>query len=192
MFLGHYGLAFGAKRVAPAVSLAWLVFAAQLLDEIWPVFLLLGVEKVRIAPGLMAANSLDFVSYPYSHSLLASIVWGGLVAVAFFAFKHSSGGYFALQRVRTHALILGALVVSHWFLDLPMHRPDLQLIPGHFDTRGTRPVELDADNIRRRVRPVWRGPRAVLAVDTCARPNRQLGIMGNGRGFGAVLRGKRL
>jgi hypothetical protein len=130
MFLGHYGLALGAKRYAPAVSLGWLVAAAQLLDEIWPIFLLLGIEKVRIAPGLMAANSLDFVSYPYSHSLLTAIGWAVIAGVSYYAVKHAKGGYFSVERVRSHAVIVGLLVVSHWLLDLPMHRPDLPLMPG--------------------------------------------------------------
>ena len=120
MFLGHYGVAFAAKRAAPRASLGALTFAAQFLDELWPILLLLGVEQVRIVPGLMAANPLDFVYYPYSHSLLMAIVWGILVGVA----------YFLLRRYGRGAWIMGALVVSHWFLDLPMHRPDLPLWPG--------------------------------------------------------------
>jgi membrane-bound metal-dependent hydrolase YbcI (DUF457 family) len=120
MFLGHYGVAFAAKRAAPRTSLGALTFAAQFLDELWPILLLLGVEQVRIVPGLMAANPLDFVYYPYSHSLLMAVIWGILVA----------GAYFLLKRNGRGALIMGALVVSHWFLDLPMHRPDLPLWPG--------------------------------------------------------------
>ena len=75
MFLGHYGVAFAAKRAAPRTSLGALAFAAQFLDELWPILLLLGVEKVKIVPGLMAASPLDFTHYPYSHSLLMAIVW---------------------------------------------------------------------------------------------------------------------
>jgi membrane-bound metal-dependent hydrolase YbcI (DUF457 family) len=97
-----------------------LVFAGEFLDELWPILLLLGVEQVRIVPGLMAASPLDFVHYPWSHSLLMAVVWGVLVAAICLAFhKHGRG-----------ALVLGALVVSHWFLDLPMHRKDLPLWPG--------------------------------------------------------------
>jgi hypothetical protein len=120
MFLGHYGVAFAAKRAAPRTSLGALTFAAQFLDELWPILLLLGVEQVRIVPGLMAANPLDFVYYPYSHSLLMALVWGILIG----------GGYFLLRRYGRGAWIMGVLVVSHWFLDLPMHRPDLPLLPG--------------------------------------------------------------
>jgi len=120
MILGHYGLAFASKRVVPRASLGTLTFAAQWLDELWPILLLLGVEHVRPAPGLMAANSLDFSYYPFSHSLLMAIVWGIVI-----------GGihYFRRRETRT-ALTIGALVVSHWLLDLPMHRPDLPLAPG--------------------------------------------------------------
>ncbi|HEX9607273.1 MAG TPA: hypothetical protein VF962_08590, partial [Gemmatimonadaceae bacterium] len=112
-------MAFAAKRAAPSTSLGALTFAAQFLDELWPILLLVGVEQVRIVPGLMAANPLDFVYYPYSHSLLMAIVWGILVA----------GSYFPLRRYGRGAWIMGALVGSHWFLDLPMHRPDLPLWP---------------------------------------------------------------
>jgi hypothetical protein len=53
MLLGHYGIAFSAKRVAPRTSLGTLFFAAQLLDELWPLLLLLGLEQVRVVPGLI-------------------------------------------------------------------------------------------------------------------------------------------
>ncbi|HEX6628724.1 MAG TPA: metal-dependent hydrolase [Gemmatimonadaceae bacterium] len=120
MFLGHYGLALAAKRAAPRTSLGALVFAAQFLDELWPILLLLGVEQVRIVPGLMVASDLQFVYYPFSHSLLMAIVWGALVG----------GGYFVFRRYRRGAWVVGLLVVSHWFLDLPMHQKDLPLWPG--------------------------------------------------------------
>jgi membrane-bound metal-dependent hydrolase YbcI (DUF457 family) len=124
MFLGHYGLAFAAKRAAPRASLGTLFFAAQFLDELWPIFLLMGLEQVHISPGLMKANALDFASYPYSHSLGMAAVWSVLVG----------GVHYALRRDRRAALVVGGLVLSHWFLDLPMHRPDLPLWPG----TGTR------------------------------------------------------
>jgi hypothetical protein len=120
MFLGHYGLAFASKRVAPRTKLGTLVFAAQWADELWPILLLLGVERVRIVPGLMAASPLDFVAYPISHSLLVDIGWGALIG----------GLYYAVRRDVRGAVVVGALVVSHWVLDLLVHRPDLPLWPG--------------------------------------------------------------
>jgi membrane-bound metal-dependent hydrolase YbcI (DUF457 family) len=97
-----------------------LAFAAQFLDELWPILLLLGVEQVRIVPGLMATNPLNFVYYPFSHSLLMAIVWAIMIAAI----------YFFVTRYRRGAWVIGLLVVSHWFLDVPMHRPDLPLWPG--------------------------------------------------------------
>ncbi len=120
MFLGHYGIAFASKRAAPRTSLGALTFAAEFLDELWPILLLLGVEQVRIVPGLMAMSPLEFTYYPYSHSLLMAVVWGILIG----------GAYFVLRRYGRGAWILGALVVSHWFLDVPMHARDLPLWPG--------------------------------------------------------------
>jgi hypothetical protein len=117
MFLGHYGVALAAKRAAPSTSLGALTFAAQFLDELWPILLLIGLEQVKIVPGLMAASPLDFVYYPISHSLVMAITWGILIG----------GSYFALIRYAPGAWMMAALVVSHWFLDVPMHRPDLPL-----------------------------------------------------------------
>jgi len=120
MFLGHYGVAFAARRAAPRTSLGTTIFAAQFLDELWPVLLLLGLEQVRIVPGLMAASALDFVSYPISHSLATAAGWGALIGA----------GYFAVRRYGRGAWVVGASVASHWLLDAPMHRPDLPLWPG--------------------------------------------------------------
>ncbi|MFN2567314.1 MAG: metal-dependent hydrolase [Gemmatimonadaceae bacterium] len=120
MLLGHYGVAFAAKRAASRASLGTFNLAAQLLDEVWPIFVLMGIEQVRVVPGLTAANPLDFVYYPYSHSLVGAIVWSVLLG----------GVYDAMRRYRRGAVVVGLLVLSHWFLDLPMHRPDLPLWPG--------------------------------------------------------------
>jgi membrane-bound metal-dependent hydrolase YbcI (DUF457 family) len=119
MFIGHFALGFAAKRVVPRVSLAVLFAAAQLADLLWPIFVAVGLEQVRIDPGNTAFTPLDFESYPWSHSLLMVLVWAALL-----------GG---LVRWRTGevraAVVAGALVVSHWVLDLVTHRPDLPLWP---------------------------------------------------------------
>ena len=120
MFLGHYGVALAAKRVVPRTSLGTFVLAAQLLDELWCVFVVLGIEHVRVVPGLMAANPLQFVYYPFTHSLAAAIVWSVVFGLIYFRVRHD----------RRVAAFLGLLVLSHWILDLPMHAPDLQLWPG--------------------------------------------------------------
>lgn len=120
MFLGHYAVAFAAKRAVPDTSLGTLAFAAQFLDELWPLLLLAGLEHVRVVPGLMAASQFDFISYPISHSLVTAAGWALAVAAV----------YFAARRERRAAVVVGLCVLSHWFLDAPMHRPDLPLWPG--------------------------------------------------------------
>jgi hypothetical protein len=127
MFIGHFGLGFGAKRFAPAVSLGTLFLAAQFADLLWPTLLLLGVEQVRIDPGITVFTPLDFVHYPYSHSLIAMVAWGAVFGIV----------YKLARRSRTAvAILLGALVVSHWLLDLVTHRPDLPLTVGGAERYG--------------------------------------------------------
>jgi len=113
-------MALAAKRVSSRESLGATVMAAQWVDLLWPILLLLGLEQVRIVPGLMRANSLDFVSYPISHSLLLVLLWG----------LAGGGVYLLVTRRARGAALMGALIVSHWLLDLPVHRPDLPLWPG--------------------------------------------------------------
>jgi len=120
MFIGHFALGFAAKRAAPRLSLATLFAAAQLADIIWPVLVAVGIEQVRIQPGITAFTPLDFVSYPYSHSLLMLLVWGALFGAL------CAGS----TRDRRAGLVISALVVSHWVLDWITHRPDMPLYPG--------------------------------------------------------------
>jgi hypothetical protein len=120
MFVGHLALGLAAKCVTPRVSLATLFAAAQLADLLWPVFLAVGLEEVRIDPGNTAFTPLDFVSYPYSHSLLLLVIWG----IAF-------GWLYRLVTGDGRAfLVIAVLVVSHWVLDFVTHRPDMPLYPG--------------------------------------------------------------
>jgi len=119
VFIGHYAVAMGAKRLAPKTSLGTLVAAAVFIDLLWPLLLLLGLERVRIAPGITAFTPLDFESYPISHSLLTCIGWAGAFGLV----------YWAAKRYPRGALITGALVLSHWGLDFVAHRPDLPLTP---------------------------------------------------------------
>lgn len=117
MFIGHYAVAFASKRVAPQVSLGILFMSSLWIDLLWPVLLLLGIEQVGIVPGITKATPLDFIYYPFSHSLVAVVFW----ALSFGAV------WFALLRSLKPAIVLAAVVLSHWFLDLIVHRPDLPL-----------------------------------------------------------------
>jgi membrane-bound metal-dependent hydrolase YbcI (DUF457 family) len=120
MFIGHFGLGFGTKAVQPRVSLGTLFLATQFADLLWPNLLLLGIEKVRVVPGLMTVSPFDFMHYPFSHSLAMDFVWGLLLGLGYWLLRRNAGG----------ALLVGVLVPSHWLLDLVVHRPDLPLFPG--------------------------------------------------------------
>jgi hypothetical protein len=119
MFVGHLAVALVAKRAAPAANLGWLMAGVTALDLIWPVFVLAGLEHVRIVQGATAFTPLVFDSYPWSHSLVMAVVWGlALVAVA------------RWREVRASAGLLVTLVISHWVLDFASHAPDMPLWPG--------------------------------------------------------------
>lgn len=126
MFIGHFALAFAAKRAEPSASLGTYVAAAQLSDILWPYLLLAGAEHVTIDPGNTAFTPLRFDCYPVSHSLVTVAGWGLLFAAIHWAGK---------RRPRTAAL-LAALVVSHWVLDFVTHRPDMPLVPGRGEKVG--------------------------------------------------------
>ncbi|UOF00597.1 hypothetical protein [Bdellovibrio reynosensis] len=117
MFLSHFGVAFAAKKIAPKISLGTLVLGCQLMDLVWPMLVLLGIEKVSVQPGATAYNYLNFESYPYSHSLVGSLLLSALAAIV----------YFLVNPKKLCAVILGAVVFSHWILDYISHRPDLPI-----------------------------------------------------------------
>lgn len=119
MFIGHFALGLAAKRATPRLSLAVLFAAALLADILWPILVAAGIEQVRIDPGNTVVTPLDFVSYPYSHSLALLIVWG--IVFAWLVARRSGREAFVL---------VAALVVSHWVLDYVTHRPDMPLYPG--------------------------------------------------------------
>src|SRR5262245_6260545 len=118
MFIGHFAVAYAAKRWVPRLSLAVLVAAALFADLLWPVLVAFGIEQVRIVPGYTAATPLEFISYPYSHSLLTLIILG-----AGLGWATAAGSAYVFAAVL-------ALVVSHWVLDVVTHVPDMPLYPG--------------------------------------------------------------
>jgi hypothetical protein len=118
MFVGHFGLGFGAKKTAPAVSLGTLFLACQFADLLWPTLVLRGIERVEVEPGATAMTPLNFVSYPYSHSLAMLCVWGVALGIVYALVRRARG---------PAALTLAVLVISHWVLDVVTHRPDMPL-----------------------------------------------------------------
>jgi hypothetical protein len=120
MFVGHYAVGLAAKKFAPRTSLGVLIAAPILLDLLWPIFLLVGWEQVSIEPNTNPFLRLYFDSYPISHGLVAVIAWATLFASI----------YFGVARYLAGAIVIWIGVVSHWLLDLVVHRPDLPLYVG--------------------------------------------------------------
>lgn len=125
MFAGHFAVGLGGKALQPRVSLGTWFLSVQFLDLLWPIFLLLGWEHVRVTPGYTRMTPLDFYDYPFTHSLFAAVVWSVVFGVAYRVLRRPEPG-FARGRV---ALLLGCGVLSHWLLDFLVHRPDLPLAP---------------------------------------------------------------
>ena len=117
MFVGHYGVSFAIKRVAPRMSLGTLFLAVQLLDILFSIFVLLGIEKLRIVPGFTEYNAYDLYYMPYTHSLVGALAWSA-----------SAAGLAFTSGARMSALWIGAAVFSHFVLDVPMHTPDMPLL----------------------------------------------------------------
>ena len=120
MFLGHFAVGFASKRAAPRASLGVLMAAPLFADLLWPIFLVAGIESVRIDPGNTAVTPLDLHDFPWSHSLVTSLAWSVVLAAAFWAATRYARG----------AFVVGVGVFSHFVMDFVAHRPDLPLYPG--------------------------------------------------------------
>ncbi|MFB3776504.1 MAG: metal-dependent hydrolase [Bryobacteraceae bacterium] len=140
MFLGHLAVGFAAKRAAPKTSLGVLLGASELIDLLFPAFILTGWEQVRFEAGDNPFLTSDF-HYPFSHSLVMNLLWASGAALAYWLFT----------RYRTGSVVIGLTVLSHWVLDLISHKPDMPLYPGEspmlglglwYSVSGTIVVEL--------------------------------------------------
>jgi len=119
MGVGHLAVGLASKRWAPRASLGWLVLAPVFVDMLWSVFILTGIERARIVPGITKAMPLDLEYMPISHSLIGMVVWGVVLG----------GAYLALHKDMRAAVVLFVGVVSHFLLDWISHRPDMPLLP---------------------------------------------------------------
>jgi len=145
MFVGHYGVAFLVKRFEKQIPLWQLFLAVQFVDVLWCVFILLGVEKARITQDYRGSLPLDLSYMPYTHSLIAAIVWSIVAYLACWSFALKSKP--SAQRV---SLLVALAVLSHWILDWLVHRPDLPLY----------------DNAHKMGLALWNYPLAALVLET--------------------------
>lgn len=119
MFIGHFAAGLAAKKLDDKPSLGTMLLASQFIDLLWPILVLIGVERVKVDPGNTSFTPLDFVHYPITHSFLGVLGWSVLFGLV----------YFIAKKNLKSSVVLGCLVLSHWFLDLLTHRPDLLILP---------------------------------------------------------------
>jgi len=123
MFVGHYSVAFTVRTQQNKIPLWVLFVAVQFLDYIWATLVLLGVEKLRVIKGFTAGSMLDSYFHPYSHSLIAAVLWSGVAGLCYKLVCR----WFGYAYTKSAALIVGAAVFSHWILDLIAHPRDLPI-----------------------------------------------------------------
>jgi len=145
VFIGHYGVAFAVKRAERRIPLWVLFVAVQLVDVLWGVLVLLGVEKARITRDYRGSLPLDLYHMPYTHSLLAAILWSHLAYAALRWFASNDGPF-----GRKMSLLVALAVLSHWILDWLVHRPDLPLY----------------DDAHKMGLALWNHPLAALALES--------------------------
>ena len=119
MFVGHLAIGLTAKRIEPKVSLGTWVLAALLADLLAFPLLILGIEHFAEEPGTLS-NRIVGRDIVYSHSLLMVAIYSALFAMV----------YFLRRRYWRGAWLLACVVLTHWFLDVVSHRPDMPLAPG--------------------------------------------------------------
>lgn len=120
MFIGHWASALAAAAHPKAPGLGTLFLAGQLVDWAFFAFVLADVEHLRLSPGISVMNPMDLYHMPYTHSLAgASMFAAGFAALIWLATRRGAA-----------AMIGGVVVVSHWFVDLLVHIPDLTLLGG--------------------------------------------------------------
>ncbi len=115
MFVGHFAAGIAASAYDRRLPLWVSIGASQLIDIGWAGLVMAGVEKLRMVPDL-PGSPLDLYFMPYTHSLPAVVLWG--LAAAGVA-------HWLLRLPWATAWLGGAVVVSHWFLDVLVHRPDM-------------------------------------------------------------------
>lgn len=118
MFAGHFGISAAVKSKTPETPLWSLIVGTQFLDIVFLLFNLVGLEYIEPIGEGGYGNVIIYAFY--SHSLVGALILSLLAAFLAKMFWGKKSG-----------IIIGAVVFSHWILDLIVHRPDLPILPGN-------------------------------------------------------------
>lgn len=120
MITGHFGLAAGVKKFAPRLPLWSLLLATFCLDLIFTVFSMFGLESFEPMNPAQPMYGEVIINARYTHSLVGALLISLL-----------TGWIASLRWKKDGGIVIGAVVFSHWILDLLVHRPDLPILPGN-------------------------------------------------------------
>jgi hypothetical protein len=125
MFAGHVGAGLAIGRLERRINVGVFIFAAVFIDFALWLFVLFGWESVTIPANYAATHQPEFI-FPFSHGLLAAIVWSVLAGITAYLL------YPRLAEARFRAAALAAAAVfSHWLLDALVHVPELPVAGDH-------------------------------------------------------------
>jgi hypothetical protein len=116
MYAGHFAAGLALKAKEPRAPLWGILIGVGLLDLLFGPFVLLGLERITVTPGVSPGFTLDYIDW--SHSLVMSALWAAAYGLLFIRWG---------PRV---AWVMVIAAFSHFLLDLPMHPPDMALWPG--------------------------------------------------------------
>jgi membrane-bound metal-dependent hydrolase YbcI (DUF457 family) len=117
---GHFGFAAGVKAKERFVPLWALMLASVWLDILFIPLFAVGAESIDDVPGTDGGYGDVIIHADYTHSLLGAL----LIAVV-------TGWIATRWWGRRGGIVIGAVVFSHWVLDLIVHRDDMPLLPGN-------------------------------------------------------------
>ncbi len=142
MVAGHFGFAAAVKSRERQTPLWALMLACQWLDVVFVPLLVLGVEGLTPVPGTNGGYGRLIISADYTHSLIGALALSAVFGVVT-----------AIPWGRRNGVVLGAVVFSHWVLDLVVHRGDMPILPGN------------AGQLPRLGFGLWKMPAASAAVE---------------------------
>jgi membrane-bound metal-dependent hydrolase YbcI (DUF457 family) len=117
MGIGHLAASFAVRGRCPRVPLFLLLFAGAFIDVLWGIAILTGLERAHVGPETGSAIPIVLEDVRYTHSLIACLAWSTLASAAWWWWRRDRWG----------ALVIGALVASHWLLDFVSHVPEMPL-----------------------------------------------------------------
>jgi len=118
MFVGHYAASLALKRFEKRASLGVLFLAVQFVDIVFFPLVLLGIERLNVVENFTQSTHFELVYMPYTHSLVAFLIWSGLAYAIF---------RWIIVKSHSVAAVVALAVMSHWLLDVIVHTPDMPL-----------------------------------------------------------------